>query len=89
MLTQQLAEGIDIPFSQTLAAAVYAKSAFLTYGGFTPMEAVVGVRPSLLPDQESGGVSLIADHTEGPARFASRVRELAVMAMTQATAGSH
>ena len=86
MLTQQLAEGIQIAFKETLSAAVYAKNALLTYGGFTPMEAATGVRPSLLPDQETPGISLTADSTEGPSRFASRVRELAVIAMIQATA---
>ena len=50
------------------------------------MEAVTGIKPKLLPDCETPGISLTADAGEGPARFASRVRELGIVAMTQATA---
>jgi len=81
-------EGIAISDRLCMFEAVIAKNALFTLGKYTPLQAVFGRQPSILPDLESGDGNL-DDSVGGPealSRNRHRVREIAVSAMVERTA---
>ena len=72
--------GLRVDFEQILSEAVFAKNILLTYGGWSPYEALYGRTPALLDVSTADE----GDEFSNP----SRLRSIALQAITQATAQS-
>ena len=77
---QSTTEGLRVSFRTLLAEAVFAKNALFQVGNFTPYEALFGRVPPLL--------AVASEETGDPLtdRDASRLRQIAINSMIQATA---
>ena len=89
ILAQLRSEKITINFADVLAEATFVKNAMLQIAGTTPYVALLGRFPQILADFESQGQSALTDSDGGilgASRHSVRLRELAVIAITQSQA---
>ena len=80
-------EGINITSDLLLGICIVAKNSLFTVGNSTPMQAVFGRQPAILPNLEQGD-ALLDDSGVGPegiSRNSIRVREIACEEMLQVT----
>ena len=80
-------EGITVSIHDVVSEAIMAKNSLLVINGYTPYQAVLGRTPNLLLENESPGISQLADNLGGKeSKHASRLREVAVMSMLEGSA---
>ena len=80
-------EGINVTKELLLGICIVAKNSFFTVGNSTPMQAVFGRQPAILPNLEQGD-ALLDDSGVGPdgiSRNSIRIREIACEEMLQVT----
>jgi hypothetical protein len=75
---------LDVPFTEIVAESVFAKNSLSYINGISPYMAVLGRQPRMLCDLESAGLSMLRDDS-GPARHATRLREIAIATMVEST----
>ena len=80
--SQAVREGIEISFKSLLAESTFAGNALINIGGRSPYQALYGRQPAMLPPLE--GVENPTDE-----RTISRIRELSLQAMIEATSSAH
>ena len=91
LLAQARSESLSISAADIVAEAVLAKNAMSNVAGFSPYEAVLGRKPNLLIDLDCPTTSAVDDSSGGLigiSRHATRIRELAVACMVEATAAT-
>ena len=91
LVTQAAEEGLPATQDHLLTCALTAKNALFTVGDTTPMQAVFGKQPAVLPNIEQCTAQL-DDRTGGPdmiSRGRHRFRILAVQSMVEQTAIEH
>ena len=85
--TQCEHEGLNFTKEQLLSVCLTAKNSLFTVGKSTPMQAVFGRQPAILPSMEQGDAVLDDDNgTPGLSRHTIRVREIAIENMLQVSA---
>ena len=80
-------EGINVTKELLLGICIVAKNSLFTVGNSTPMQAVFGRQPAILPNLEQGD-ALLDDSGVGPdgiSRNSIRIREIACEEMLQVT----
>ena len=75
---------ITMTFTELYAEALFVVNAFSNYGGATPMNALTGRQPSMLPDLENADFDKGPEHSDH--RREHRIREASIEAITQSTA---
>ena len=85
-------ESLIVGAKDIVAETVYAKNNMLEIGGYAPITAAMGIRPSFLPqmDFESTSVAMNDDTVRQEAHFdrsSVRLREIAVRSMIEYTDG--
>jgi Reverse transcriptase (RNA-dependent DNA polymerase)/Integrase core domain len=85
--SQAETDGIDFRDSDIVAEATYVKNAMVTINKVTPYQAVLGRHPPLMRDLEGSGTAedQVGAQT-GVSRHTMRLRELAIAAISEATA---
>ena len=86
--TQCEEEGLNFTKERLLSVCLTAKNSLFTVGKSTPMQAVFGRQPAVLPNLEQGD-ALLDDTNTGPdgvSRHSIRLREIALDNMIQTTA---
>ena len=78
-------EGLNYTAQQLLTITVTAKNSLTTIGGFSPLQAVLGYQPGILPDLDRTD-ALQDDSEGGVTRHMYRLREIAVQSMVETTA---
>ena len=89
LLTAARQEQLTVSFKDSLAEALFAKSAFLNVAGYTPYQALFGRHSTLLAAMEAAGQSALDDGSGGilsASRHAVRLRELARSAILESVA---
>ena len=82
-IEEQLAsESITVSFKTLLSEAIFAGNSLANYGGASPYQARMGHQPAMLPDMTTPP----SDLTDGPGRYAHRVREVALQKIIESTA---
>ena len=89
ILAQLRSEKLLVSFQDVLSEATFVKNAMLTISGTTPYVALLGRFPQVLSEFEAQGQSALTDEDGGilgASRHSVRLRELAVIAITQSQA---
>jgi len=91
MLSQCRSENLLVDFEDVLAEATFVKNAMVVVGGTTPYVGLFGRFPRILAEFENQTISGASDHdgvNATASQHVARLRELAILAITEATAQS-
>ena len=79
-------EGLAYTQDMLLTIAITAKNCLTTVGRYSPMNAVLGYQPGILPDLDRGDALQDDSTNNGVSRHAHRLHEIAIQNMVEVTA---